>query len=174
MKRGFLEMFDLRSLLLASPLLSRVWSEYIRVKNLDWTPLCGPNPQWQVQTQIDESGIDIRMAMLFHYDMDLAAVQCRLGGNHVGAHRDVSKINDRVRHLLDPNVLANLKCILLHGCPAEFNAKGMHQVFLEMLAEGSHLSVTKNLDKVMKTMNKEDQKDHVLTFPAWLARFFST
>jgi hypothetical protein len=40
-----------------------------------------------------------------------------------------------------------------------------------MLEYGNHPSVTKNLAKVRKTMNKEDRKDHVLTFPAWLAPF---
>jgi hypothetical protein len=72
---------------------------------------------------------------------------------------------------LAPKLLDELKRILLHGCPAKFNAEGTHLEFLEMLTYGSHPSVTKNLDKVMKTMNKEDRKDHVLTFPAWLARF---
>lgn len=28
-----------------------------------------------------------------------------------------------------------------------------------------------NLEKVMETMNREDRKDHVLTFPAWLAKW---
>jgi len=40
-----------------------------------------------------------------------------------------------------------------------------------MLAYGNHPSLTKHVEKVMKTMNKEDRKDQVLTFPAWLARF---
>jgi hypothetical protein len=35
----------------------------------------------------------------------------------------------------------------------------------------NHKSVEQNLDKVMLTMNKEDCKDHVLTFPAFLAEF---
>jgi hypothetical protein len=36
---------------------------------------------------------------------------------------------------------------------------------------GNHKSVEQNLEKVMLTMSKEDQKDHVLTFPAFLAKF---
>ena len=40
-----------------------------------------------------------------------------------------------------------------------------------MLDYGNHQSVNHNLEKVMATMNKEDRKDHVLTFPAWLAMF---
>jgi hypothetical protein len=40
-----------------------------------------------------------------------------------------------------------------------------------MLAYGNHPSLSTHIAKVMETMNKEDRKDHVLTFPAWLARF---
>jgi hypothetical protein len=40
-----------------------------------------------------------------------------------------------------------------------------------MFAYGNHPTVSKNREKVMKTMNKEDRKEHVLTFPAWLAPF---
>jgi hypothetical protein len=40
-----------------------------------------------------------------------------------------------------------------------------------MYKYGNHKSVGQNLDKVMLTMNKEDRKDHVLTFPAFLAEF---
>jgi hypothetical protein len=36
---------------------------------------------------------------------------------------------------------------------------------------GNHQSIDANLEKVMLTMNKEDRKDHVLTFPAFLAEF---
>jgi hypothetical protein len=40
-----------------------------------------------------------------------------------------------------------------------------------MLAYRNHPTVSRNREKVMKTMNKEDQKEHVLTFPSWLAMF---
>jgi hypothetical protein len=109
--------------------------------------------------------------MLFHYDMDLAAVQCQIGGNHVSAHRDPEAIIAQVWDLLEPKLLEDLHCILVDGCPAKFNVNGMHQEFRDMLAYGNHPSLSTNHEKVMKTMNKEDCKDHVLTFPAWLAQF---
>jgi hypothetical protein len=40
---------------------------------------------------------------------------------------------------------------------------------MEMHKYGNHKTVKLHLEKVMETMNKEDRKDHVLTFPAWLA-----
>jgi hypothetical protein len=64
-----------------------------------------------------------------------------------------------------------IRRILEYGCPAKFNEEGTHQEFAEMLAYGNHPSLTKHVEKVMKTMNKEDRKDQVLTFPVWLAQF---
>jgi hypothetical protein len=49
-----------------------------------------------------------------------------------------------------------------------FNEEASYEQYLEMYKYGNHKSVEQNLEKVMKTMNKEDRKDHVLTFPAFL------
>ena len=74
LKQSFLMPVDMCSLAQASSLISKLWSEYQHVKDLDWTPLCEPNPNWQTQEQIDEERVDLHMAMLFHYDLDFAAV----------------------------------------------------------------------------------------------------
>jgi hypothetical protein len=171
LKQGFLDDHDMNNLFRASPSIGHLWSEYERVKDIDWSPLREPNPNWQTQERIDQHRVDMRLACLFHYDMDLAAVHRCLGGNHVGAHRNVKKILARVKHLLPPKLYRDLRRVLVDGCPAIFNTEGTAKEFQEMYAYGNHPTVTGNLAKVMKTMNKEDRKDHVLTFPAWVAPF---
>jgi hypothetical protein len=94
-----------------------------------------------------------------------------IGGNHVGTHCNADVIISRLEGLLDQKILDEIRQILEDGCPAKFNEEGTHHEFAEMLAYGNHPSLTKHIEKVMKTMNKEDQKDQVLTFPAWLAPF---
>jgi hypothetical protein len=168
---GFLDDNDMDNLFRASPSIGHLWSEYERVKDIDWSPLQEPNPNWQTQERIDQHRVDMRLACLFHYDMDLAAVHRCLGGNHVGAHRNVKKILARVKRLLPPKLYRDLRRVLVDGCPAIFNTEGTAKEFQEMYAYGNHPTVTGNLAKVMKTMNKEDRKDHVLTFPAWVAPF---
>jgi hypothetical protein len=74
LKHGFFNLTDMTQLFAALPLSKQLWSEYQRVKDLDWCLLCKPNPKWQIQTEIDEDRIDMQIAMLFHYNMDLAAV----------------------------------------------------------------------------------------------------
>jgi hypothetical protein len=169
-KTGVLHPKTLCRFCIAIPPAYRLWREHQRLKHHDWTPLCEPNPDWQTQEAIDATRVDLRLAMLFHYNMDLAAVHRRIGGNHVGAHRNPAAIEARLRPILEPKLLHELR-ILVDGCPAKFNAEGTHREFREMLEYGNHPSVTKNLDKVLKTMNKEDRKEHVLTYPAWVAQF---
>ena len=171
LKRGFLDPHDMSTLFDAMPKAGTLWKEYQRVKDLDWSPLCNPNPSWKEQKEIDPHRVDLRTAMLFHYDLDLAAVHRRTGGNHVGAHRNPEIILHQVKDLLDRRTFEHLRRILCDGCPSVFNEEASYEEYLEMYKYGNHKSVEMNLDKVMKTMNKEDRKDHVLTFPAWLTEF---
>jgi hypothetical protein len=113
----------------------------------------------------------MRTAMLFHYDLDLAAVHRKIGGNHVGAHRNPEVILRQVEGLLDQKTYEHLRRIRCEGCPNVFNEEASYEQYLEIHKYGNHKSVEQNLDKVMLTMNKEDRKDHVLTFPAFLAEF---
>jgi hypothetical protein len=48
----------------------------------------------------------MRTAMLFHYDLDLAAVHRKIGGNHVGAHRNPEIILHQVEGLLDQKTMS--------------------------------------------------------------------
>jgi hypothetical protein len=133
--------------------------------------LCHQNPNWKEQTEIDNKRVDMRTAMLFHYNLDLSAVHRKLDGNHVGAQRDPEFILRQVSGLIDQKTFDHLRRILVDGCPGVFNEEATYAQYLEMHQYGNHKSVEQNLEKVMLTMNKEDRKDHVLTFPAWLAEF---
>ena len=113
----------------------------------------------------------MRMALLFHYNMDLATVHHHIGGLHVNAHLNPKAIIHRVQHLLSPHELSDLEHILTYGCPTKYNVHSTFKDFATMLAYGNHPSLTNNVDKVHETMNKEDRKEYVLTFLAWLAHF---
>jgi hypothetical protein len=86
LKASYLTPRNKRRLFTAFPLAKKLWTEYKQVENLDWTPLCTTNLNWQEQQQIDNERVDLCLAMLFHYNLDLAAVHHQIGGNHVSAH----------------------------------------------------------------------------------------
>jgi hypothetical protein len=123
--------------------------------------------------EINDTRIDMHTMMLFHYNLDLAAVHRKTGGNHVAAHRtaNLEIILQQVKGFMDQKNYDHLKRILINRCPNVFNEEAMYEQYLETHNYGNHKSVEQNLEKVMKTMNKEDCKDHVLTFPAFLDEF---
>lgn len=168
-KCGFLRRRDLSVLFVAYPRASVLWTEWRRVRRFDFRILRQPNPGWEAQTEIDDHRVDLRLACFLHYNMDFAALQRFHGGNHAGAHRDPDRIVPQIRDLVDPSVARDLDRILRVGCPALFNTEGTRQEFQEMFRYGNHKSLSGNIAKVMKTMNKEDKKEHVLTLPSWLA-----
>ena len=170
-KSKFLTKADLKCLWEVFPPTRRLWTEWKRVKSLPFWELNQPNPNWKDQEKIDPRRVDLRMALLLHYNMDLAAVQRFIGQEHVGAHRDPDVILPRVKHLIPPDMYIHLKRILQFGCPAMFNAHGEREQFLAYRDYGNHPSVSRELEAFRKTMNKEDKREHVLTFPAFLLDF---
>jgi hypothetical protein len=73
--------------------------------------------------------------MMFYYNLDLAAVHCRLGGKHVGAHRNATLIESRLRHLLEPKLLGELLRVLVDSCPAN----------------STHMAPTNNFERCLPT-----------------------
>ena len=57
------------------------------------------------------------------------------------------------------------------GCPNKMTAESSRENFLKFFPYGNHTSIKQSLDKVMKTINKEDRNQYLLPFPNWLARF---
>jgi hypothetical protein len=111
--------------------------------------------------------------MLFHYNLDLAAVHQKIRGNHVAAYQTANPeiILQQVKGLMDQKNYDHLKCIHVNECPNVFNKEASYEQYLEMYKYGNHKSVEQNLKKVKLTMNKDNCKDHVLTFPPFLAEF---
>ena len=121
--------------------------------------------------EIDDDRVGMRLACLFHYNIDLVAVHRFMTGNHMAAHREPDVILPQVKDLLPPQVFDDLERIMRFGCPAKFNEHGSHEQFQEYMAYGNHKSLTKNPIAFRKAMNKEDRRDHVVTFPSWVAPF---
>ena len=42
---------------------------------------------------------------------------------------------------------------------------------MDFLTYGNHSSISKNVDKTMKTMNKEERNQYLIPIPSWVARF---
>jgi hypothetical protein len=81
---------------------------------------------------------------------------------------DPNRILPLVRDLLDESTYNDLERILRSGCPAYFNATGTRENYLKYRQYGNHHSLTANLQRAKAVMVKEDKREFVLTFPAWI------
>jgi hypothetical protein len=76
---------------------------------------------WKDQSMINNMLVDMRMALLFHYNMDLAAVMHFLGGEHITSHQDPDVILPQVEGLVSSDIYNALEHIMWFGAPAKFN-----------------------------------------------------
>jgi hypothetical protein len=144
------------------------FDDWMQTKNLPFWELRNPSRQWKDQSMIDNMLVDMRMALLFHYNMDLAAVMHFLGGEHIASHRDPDLILPQVEGLISSDVYNDLERIMWFGAPAKFNEHGTQQQFLKYRDYGNHKSLTSNPMAFQQAMNKEDKQNYILTFPAYL------
>jgi hypothetical protein len=101
------------------------WKQSLKVSCDDLKTLCKPNPNWSSQEWIDDTRVALRVALLLHYNFDLAAVQRFLGGQHVSEHWDPDKILPQVEGLIPDKVYDDLlECIMRFGAPAHYNEHG--------------------------------------------------
>ena len=115
----------------------------------------------------------MRMACLFHYNLDVAATVRFVGNELVGQHRDPNVIIPRLQGIVPDKDLQDLRRILTVGVPTSFVGTGTYSEFKRYQRYGNHVSLDRkqNLDFAMKTLNKEDKRQHVLTFPRWISDF---
>jgi hypothetical protein len=146
----------------------RLFNDWMRTKNLPFWELRNPSRRWKDQSMIADMLVDMRMALLFHYNNDLAAVMRFLGGEHIASHRDPDLILPQVEGLISSDVYNDLERIMQFGAPAKFNEHGTRQQFLEYRDYGNHMLLTSNLTAFQQAMNKEDKRNYILTFPAYL------
>ena len=148
--------------------LWHTWKCVRTYRPIDFRPLLSQPPNWESQTQINPYRVHLRLALLLHYDFDLAAVHRFIGGNHTAAHMDPERILSLVKDLLDENIYNDLERILRSGCPGYFNVHGTRANFLKYQEYGNHLSLQMNEERAKTLMVKEDKREFVLTFPSWV------
>jgi hypothetical protein len=174
LKSDYLSNRDLRSLLKADTNINKLWKTWLRVKRFkikDFRKLQQLRPDWNKQEQIDPYRVDLRMALLLHYNFDLAAVHRFIGGNHTAAHMDPDIILPRIRNDIDDKTYNDLERVLRMGCPAHYNVHGTRLNYLKYRAYGNHNSVKQNTERALAVMNKDDKRDFVLTIPTWVVDF---
>ena len=151
------------------PLTKKLYDEWQRLKDLDFSELRILDPDWDAQTEISQRMLDMRLACLMHYNLDAASVVRYCGGNFIAAYRQPSTILSNIEGLVPDQVYKDIERILTFGAPAKYNATGTYQELRQYQAYGNHSSLAQHKELALKALNKDDKRQLVLTFPRWIS-----
>ena len=140
-------------------------------RSINFLTLRNPIDNYSEQTVIDPIRVQQFLAAALHYDLNISIVTRFLQENYTGKYKDTE---GTIKVLQDTNydevIVNDVRRTLLTGCPNKMTVESSNQIFLTYFFDGNHTSIKLSLDKVTKTLNKEDRNQYLL-FPNWLARF---
>ncbi len=140
-------------------------------KRIDFSQLREYDLAYASQTEIPQQRVKLFMACLFHYNLSVASVMRYAGNNYTGGYRNVRKMVDKMRGLVDDELLTHYIRVMELGAPAYFVAESTRENAMVHWRRGNHASVEQNIDKVLTAMNKLEKHGFVIPIPSWLARF---
>ena len=103
------------------------------------------------------------MACLFHFNLSVANVYQYVGSNYTASYRNVMKSIERMRGLVDNDLLDHYTRVMTIGTPAHFNYETTHDNAMLHWREENYPQIALNPEKLQKLMNKKlDQNQFVI------------
>ena len=133
--------------------------------------LKNPIKNYADQTSIDTSRVKKMLAATLQYDLNIPTLIRFLGGNYTGEYRDSKQTKALENAKCNKKIIEDLQRLLEKGSPNRMNASSTHKNFLDFFRYGNHSTIDNNIEKTLKTMNKEDRNQYLISLPNWLARF---
>lgn len=171
LKSGYLCDFAKAKFALLHPLLRHMTNMLPIYSKIDFSPLKEYDPNYNSQQSISRDKVKMLMACLFHYDLDVSNVMRYLGNNYTGEYREIESMVERMRGLVDDDLLAQYIRVMTVGAPAHFVAESTRENALLHWREGNHKSIALNLEKIQRSMNKLDKHNFVIPLHSWIARY---
>lgn len=169
---GYLDPTDTIHVCETHPLVMHLATAKVTHSNYDFTWLREYNLTWEQQPHIDTDKMTAMTACLLHFNLDSSLLMRYLGNNYTGAYRQVNDIVTRLRALhIDEELISKYTRVMLTGCPNRFVAETTRENALLHWRHRNGPTIDKKLKQVMKTMNKEDKNNFVISLPHWVARF---
>ncbi len=120
---------------------------------------------------IDPCQVLMANAAMVHFGLDPGHIIHWLAGEYTGHHRNLHSTLAAIRDLISIEDYQHMKRILLHGCPAKLTFNGPLDKKLEMIKQENSKIFNKNINLVLKTMNKEDRYSHLVPLDETMCHF---
>ena len=172
LKSGFLSKQEADAVRRTGLLVDHLVRTAHALRNYDFRWLRDPDTRWASQSGIPTESKRAMLACLFHHDLDASLMMRYLGGNYVGAHRDVAGTTKILQqHGVPEDLIRQYRRVMTVGCPRVFNVTITRENALKYWRAGNNPSIAKNAVDVLKTMNKEHKNKFVIALPSWTWRF---
>ncbi len=153
---------DLFNLRLVNKDFANIISKACRWLRLDFNPLREPHYFYKNQECIDPHHVEMASAAMVHFGLDPGKFVHWLSGEYPGHHQDVHRTLIATQGHISMQDYEHIKCILLHGSPAQFTFLEPSSNKLEFISPGNSKTFNSSQAMVQKTMNKEDRYSHLV------------
>ncbi len=130
---------------------------------IDFSPFLELRYNYKQQEHIAKFRVEMASMAMIHFGLDPGKFVCFLGEEYTGYTRYLHWTLSLVKDHIAPEELAQMKCILLDGCPAELTFKEPLSKKMEMISRENSKSFNENPEIVKNTMNKEDRYSHIVS-----------
>jgi hypothetical protein len=138
---------------------------------IDFTPLHEPRLGYENQELIDPYRVEMAIAAMIHFGLDLGKFIRFLSGEYTGQYWDIRRTLDAVRDHVTTNDYNHIKQILSDGCPAQLTFEEPLSNKLEFISRGNSKNFIANPKLVRKTMNKEGRYSHLVPMDSIFCKF---
>ena len=170
-RAGYMTQNDITNLKSTHPLVEHLYDMISEYKSVNFSKLREYDLDYALQREIPDSRIKSFMVCLFHFDLSVTNIMQYVGKNYTGAYRDVEASVERMRGLVDGELLAHYARVMMFGAPSHFVAEATQENTLLHWQKNNHPSIMQDLDKTVKAMNKLEQHKFVIVLCSWIAMF---
>jgi hypothetical protein len=173
LKSGFLSEVTIQVIRQADPRTKNLVDGWREFRDLDFRRIRVPTFDWENEDGVNRDKMRMRTAALFHYDLNLAAVQQYCGWQLTGEHRRQQQMLYWLSYILSHKAYHELWPGFVEGTPCHMlsNNHNNAKQYKKYRQRGNLSNVGEYPDLVAKQFNKEDAREITMFFPSSLADF---
>ena len=120
------------------PLIGHLLKMIDEYAKIDFSKLHEIDLDYRSQKKISQEKVKMFVACLFHFNLSVANIYRYTGNNYTASYQDVMKAIERMRGLVDDNLLAHYVRLMTVGASAHFNYETMRDNDMLHWREGNH------------------------------------
>ena len=164
---------ELTNLDAATPLVVIFLNLCRRYAKVDTTPVRGFDMYegFKSETDFHQERIRLASAAVFQHGFSIEDTVRYIGGPHIGAHRDLTAIRQRLQAGVEPALLDQVIHQFEYGAPQQVHGYSSNENFMEYFHYGNHKLCATHSKKFRQVMLKDSRRGNTLLIDILLLLF---